>query len=192
MRAGLPATMAYGGTDSTTTAPAPTIAPRPIVMPGQDRRVGADRRALLHDASCRKLPAALLAAREAVVRERRVRADEDVVLDAHAVPELDAALDRHAVADDDVVLDEDVVADVAVGADARAGQHVRERPDARAARRPRAISQSACGCTKTVSFTAAQCRPPNVKRRCTMASGRALVFSNARHAYAPTTEGRAR
>ena len=34
MRAGLPATTAYGGTDSTTTAPAPTIAPRPIVMPG--------------------------------------------------------------------------------------------------------------------------------------------------------------
>ena len=35
MRAGLPATTACGGTDSTITAPAPTIAPRPIVTPGR-------------------------------------------------------------------------------------------------------------------------------------------------------------
>ena len=60
-----------------------------------------------------------------------VRADEDVVLDAHPVPELHAAFHGDPIADDDVVLDEDVIADVAVGADARAGQHVRERPDPR-------------------------------------------------------------
>src|SRR5688500_9761621 len=35
MRAGLPTTIAYGGTSRVTTAPAPTIAPRPMVTPGR-------------------------------------------------------------------------------------------------------------------------------------------------------------
>ncbi len=131
MRAGLPATTAYGGTDSTTTAPAPTIAPRPIVMPGSSVAL-APIDAPAFTTVFEKFLRRPLAAREAVVHERRVRPDEDVVLDPHAVPELDAALDGDAIADDHVVLDERVIADVAVGADARAGQHVGEGPDARA------------------------------------------------------------
>ena len=103
------------------TAPAPIDAPRPMCV-----------------SSARLM---LLAARILVVRERRVRPDEDVVGDAQAVPELDAALDRDAIADDDVVLDEDVIADVAVGADGRARQHVREGPDARARADAAALAQ---------------------------------------------------
>ena len=131
MRAGLPATTAYGGTDSTTTAPAPTIAPRPMVIPGSSVALAPI------DAPSFTIVVRNFVGRR-LLRGKRSFAnvafgtDEDVVLDAHAVPELDAAFHRDAIADDDVVLDERVVADVAVGADARPGQHVRERPDARA------------------------------------------------------------
>ena len=196
MRAGLPATTAYGGTDATTTAPAPTIAPRPIVIPGRMVALAPiDAPSFTTVAQERLRPPP--AAREAVVRERRVGADEDVVLDPHAVPELDAAFHRDAIADDDVVLDERVIADVAVGADARAGQHVRERPDARArpdrssSRRSPADARRLIGLPHAAarrSLAARAQSSPNVNRRCTIASGRPLVFSNARHAYAPTTD----
>ena len=97
---------------------------------------------------------------------------------------------------DDVVLDERVIADVAVGADARAGQHVGERPDARA-RPDRLRFAERLRMQEDRALTAALPAAPlahdvpslsNVRRRRTIASGRALVFSNARHAYAPTTD----
>ena len=84
----------------------------------------------------------LPAARERIVGERRVRADEDVVRDSQPVPELHAALDRDPIAEHDVVLDEDVVADVAVVTDLGTGKHVCEGPDAGAVADASTLAQS--------------------------------------------------
>src|SRR3954469_3474032 len=91
------------------------------------RAVGSELRPVLDD-GLRELLRVRLAAREAVVGEGDVRADEDVVAEADAVPQLHAALDGDAVTHDDVVLDEHVVTDVAVRAEPRARENVRERP----------------------------------------------------------------
>ena len=96
----------------------------------QDRRVCADGCAFLDRCRKKRLWFAL-AARKAIVGERRVRSDKDVVLDTNAVPELHAALHGDAIADHHVVFDERVIADVAIGADARTRQDMRKCPDAR-------------------------------------------------------------
>ena len=105
------------------------MAPRPIVMPGRMVAPPPDRSAGFNGRD-RESGRVVLAAREGVVGEGDVGADEDVVLDAQAVPELNAGFHRDAVADDDVVLDEDVGAEVAVGADAGVGEDDDELPDA--------------------------------------------------------------
>jgi hypothetical protein len=73
----------------------------------------------------------LQAAWKAVVGERGVRPDEDVILDNKAVPELDSAFNGDAIAHNDVVLDERVIADVAIGADTRARKDMSEGPNTR-------------------------------------------------------------
>ena len=130
IRAGLPTTIAFGGTDLVTTAPAPTIEFEPIVTPARIGRVRADRRTA-RDRGAGNLVLPLPAPREVVVRERRIGADEDVVVDAQPVPELHAALDRDAVADHDIALDEHSVTEVAISPDHGTREHVDERPDPR-------------------------------------------------------------
>ncbi len=71
----------------------------------------------------------LLAAREAVIRERRIRAVEDLVFHAQPIPQLDPALDRDPVPHDDVVFNERVIANVAVAADSGVRKDVGIRPD---------------------------------------------------------------
>ena len=105
------------------------MASRPIVMPGRMVAPPPDRSAGFNGRD-RKGGRVLLAAREGVVGEGNVGADEDVVFDAQAVPELYAGFHRDAVADDDFVLDEDVGADVAVSTDAGVGEDDDELPDA--------------------------------------------------------------
>lgn len=99
------------------------VMPGRMVAPPPDRSAGFNGR-------CRKGGRVLLAAREGVVGEGDVGADEDVVPDAQAVPELDAGFHRDAVANDDVVLDEGVGADVAISADMGIGKDDDELPDA--------------------------------------------------------------
>lgn len=127
-RAGLPTATAYAGTDFVTTAPAPIMAPRPIVMPGRRVAPPPDRSAGFNGRN-RKGNRILLTAREGIVGEVNVEADEDVVFDAKAVPELNAGLHRHTVSDDDVILDEYVRADIAVGTNAGVGEDDYELPD---------------------------------------------------------------
>ena len=80
--------------------------------PREDGSVGADRGAFL-DQGREQRRRGVARARLTVVGERRVRSDEDVVLERHAIPKLDAAFDRDAVADDDLVLDEAMGARIA-------------------------------------------------------------------------------
>jgi hypothetical protein len=70
----------------------------------------------------------LATAREIVVGERRVRADEYVVLECHPIPQLHPAFHGHSVADADVVLYEDVITYVAILADHGAWENMREGP----------------------------------------------------------------
>lgn len=128
MRAGLPATMTPGGTSFVTTAPAPTMALAPMISPGRITAPPPDRSALANGGD-REAVRVDLGAREFVVGERDVRADEDIVLDAQAIPELHPALDRGAVADDHIVFDENLRADVAVTADPGPGQDDDELPE---------------------------------------------------------------
>ena len=140
----------------------------------QQRGIGSDRCALLHDRR-QELRGPPPAARKAIVRERRVRADEDVVLDAYAIPELDAAFHGDAVADDDVVLDERVIADVAVGADARARAARARTPRSACAARSSSIRTSpadagtrSLACLRAWSRSDARtgaliCAPPRVR-----------------------------
>ena len=147
MRAGFPTTIALGGTSRVTTAPAPTIAAVPIVTPG---RIVAF--APIDAPSATRVVGTvgvvLLAARELVVGEGRVGADEDVVAHPQAVPQLDAALDGHPIADDDVVLDEDAVADVAVAPDAARRASTWANAQIRVPAPTSELSQIPCGCTK--------------------------------------------
>src|SRR4051812_19481888 len=66
---------------------------------------------------------------KAVVGERGIGADENVVLQCHAVPHAYIVLDRYVVSDDSACLQERVVAYVATASNANAAQHMRERPD---------------------------------------------------------------
>ena len=100
-------------------------------MRWQQRGVRADRSAGL-DHGLREGFRILPAARKAIVGEGGVRADEDVVVQAHAVPQLDAALDRDPVAQNHAAFDENEVADVGLAPHHRPGQHVGKGPDPRA------------------------------------------------------------
>ena len=93
-----------------------------MVAPPPDRSAGFNGR-------CRKGGWVLLAAREAVVGEGDVGADEDVILDPQPIPELHPALDRDTIADHDIVLDQYMCTDVAVAADPGLRQHNDELPD---------------------------------------------------------------
>jgi hypothetical protein len=73
----------------------------------------------------------LLASWHAVVCERDVRSDKDIVIQLNAVPELNAALYGNPVANADIVLNKDSIANVAVSADHRIRKQVGECPDAR-------------------------------------------------------------
>ena len=118
-------------------APAPTVANRPTVVPATTtapapideparRRMGLTVQSSARASS----PVGRDGAREAVVREDRVRPDEDAVLDGHAVIDERGVLDLHAVAEDDALVDEGIPADDAFGADARTDADLRAMPDA--------------------------------------------------------------
>ena len=126
----------------------------------------------------------LFASGKPIVRKRRVRADEHVVLDSQAVPELNAAFDRDPIAHHDVVLDEDMIADVAVAADARAAEQVRKGPDAGAVADVDAVAQRLRmneGRQRRSPAGTGRGAGPNVVTDCAMWDGRPLVFSKIRH-----------
>src|SRR5689334_4015360 len=95
---------------------------------GQNSGIRPNRSATL-DPRLEVFSRSLLAAWKTVIRERRIRADEYVILHAQSVPQLDTALDRYPVPHDDVVLNERVIANVAVAADAGARKDMGIRPD---------------------------------------------------------------
>ena len=72
----------------------------------------------------------VLAARETVVGEGRIRSHENIVFERHSVPQLDAAFDRDPVPDLGSALNERVVANIAIVADPSARQDVCIRPNA--------------------------------------------------------------
>lgn len=96
----------------------------------QERRVGADARALADDGA-RIFSMINFCARKKIIRKRDVRSDKNAVLDRKSLPQRDAIFYYHIIADDYAAFDKAVVADVAIRANHRAFQHMRESPNAR-------------------------------------------------------------
>jgi len=89
--AGIPTTIAPGGTSFVTTEPAPTIAFSPIVTTAENRRACSDRRSFLHERRHNlpifirlQFPFFIRGAGIFIVDERNIMADEGVILNRHA------------------------------------------------------------------------------------------------------------
>ena len=94
-----------------------------------DRGVGSDGGALMN-LRVDKLLVGLLDLRPGVqvVREDRIRTNEDMITQRHAVPEGHAILNSDAISNRDVRFYETVIADIAVTADHRALHHMSKSP----------------------------------------------------------------
>jgi hypothetical protein len=86
---------------------------------------------MVADESSDKLRRSLLAPRKQIVDERRVRTDEDVILNRDAIPQLDATLNRYAISERYVVLNEDVIGNLVVSAKHGARKYMSESPHPR-------------------------------------------------------------
>lgn len=97
----------------------------------QQRRVGADARALADDGA-RIFSMINFRARKNIIRKRDVWSDKNAVLKRNALPQRDAIFHHDIIANHHTAFDKAVVANVAMRANHRALQHMRERPNARA------------------------------------------------------------
>ena len=76
-----------------------------------------------------EFPSCVLGVRIAIVGERDVGANADVIFQRNTVPYLDAVLDGDIIANHGFVLNEAVATDIAVLADLGAREHYAELPD---------------------------------------------------------------
>ena len=76
-----------------------------------------------------EFPSCVLGVRVAIIGERDVGSNANVIFQCDAVPDLDAVLDGDVIANHGFVLDEAVRTDIAVLADLGFGQHNTKLPD---------------------------------------------------------------
>ena len=69
--------------------------------------------------------------RKRIVRERRIRPDEDIVFQNDTIPEIDTAFNSNTIANFDVILDERMIADSALSAYDITGEYVGKGPNSR-------------------------------------------------------------
>ena len=124
---GMPTTVEWGGTEVTSTEPAPMRLSRPTVIGPEHRRAAEDR-----DLSLRSSDGACLGAARA--------AEGDALVERHVVADLGGLADHHAHA----VIDEEAPTDLRARMDLDAGEEAAEvAHEAARGQRPRHQSQCA-------------------------------------------------